>query len=250
MKNAMKLTQVLGLLCLSVGTVSAQTPAQPTTPVQPNQPTPRNQDVQGQGVQGNMNQADMQQMQKMDVQQLLNRFDNDKDGNITKNELPTRLKDEFAKCDKNNDGKLDKEELREHALKMNARSDQGQQGYIMVYEAVYDPISLNDLQGTYEMLSMIDENHDGKITQEEVTAAQQKIRRRHADSVFQEWDKDNDGKLMKTEVPTRLMTEFNKVDTDSDGSISKEEMEEAFVSKPMNNDNNPGNNTPGIDRNK
>ena len=238
--TVLKFTQILGLLCLSVSTVLAQTTGQPTTPVQPGQAeTPTQPNVRDKN-----NTEQMQQMQQMDVQQLLNRFDSNQDGSITKNELPNRLQDHFAKCDKNSDGKLDQEELREHALKMNAQSDQGQQGYLMVYEATYDPISLNDLQSTYQMLTMIDGDHDGKITQKEVTDAQQKVRMHHADSVFKEWDKNGDGKLMKEEVPNRLQSEFDTVDTDHDNHLTKEEMEKAFMAQPMKKDNADSTNEP------
>lgn len=46
------------------------------------------------------------------------------------------------------------------------------------------------------------------------------------EKVFQ-MDSNNDGKLSKTEVKGRLQKDFDKIDTDKDGFITKEEFEKA-----------------------
>jgi len=48
---------------------------------------------------------------------------------------------------------------------------------------------------------------------------------------FEKWDKNNDGKLSKNELPKPFQKNFTKVDTDNNGFISIEE-HKAFLSRP------------------
>lgn len=45
---------------------------------------------------------------------LLNQFDNNKDGKLTKSELPGFIWDRLAKADKNGDGEVSKDEIEAH----------------------------------------------------------------------------------------------------------------------------------------
>ncbi|MCK0192315.1 EF-hand domain-containing protein [Arenibacter sp. F20364] len=47
------------------------------------------------------------------------------------------------------------------------------------------------------------------------------------DEIFEEMDKDEDGKLSKEELKGPIKNDFTKIDTDEDGFISKEELEKA-----------------------
>jgi len=47
------------------------------------------------------------------------------------------------------------------------------------------------------------------------------------DKMFAEMDANNDGRLAKLEVKGRLAENFDKIDTDGDGFITKEEMKNA-----------------------
>ncbi len=47
------------------------------------------------------------------------------------------------------------------------------------------------------------------------------------DQIFETMDVDKDGKLSETEVKGPLKNDFSKIDTNSDGFLSKEEIEKA-----------------------
>lgn len=173
----------------------------------------------------------VERWQQVDVQHFLNRFDRNDDKAISKDELPARLQDNFSKIDRNRDGKLDATELRAHALRMNAAADQCQACYVMIYRAQVDPVTLKDLQHSYQLMRSIDEDNDGKITAEEIRTAQKKVREHHARSIFQDWDRNKDGRLSKDEVSRFLAAHFDHIDRNKDGHIDREEMQQAFVAR-------------------
>lgn len=164
-----------------------------------------------------------------DVQHFLNRFDRNQDKAIQKDELPARLRQDFDKLDRDSNGKLDRRELEQHALRMHNACDQCQETFIMIYRAEADPLTLKDLQSSYKLLRMLDQDEDGKITKQELKAGMKKIRAHHAQTIFHEWDANNDQKLTKKEVGRFLGERFDMLDKDGDGEISLEEMEQAFV---------------------
>lgn len=47
------------------------------------------------------------------------------------------------------------------------------------------------------------------------------------DEIFEQMDKDEDGKLSKKEIKGPLKNDFSKIDTDEDGYITKVELEKA-----------------------
>lgn len=47
------------------------------------------------------------------------------------------------------------------------------------------------------------------------------------DEIFEEMDKDEDGKLSKKEIKGPLKNDFTKIDANEDGFLSKEEVEKA-----------------------
>lgn len=64
----------------------------------------------------------------LSVDQIVERlmfFDKDKDGKITKNELPERMQDLIAKGDTNKDGALDKDEIKALATKLQREGSVG-----------------------------------------------------------------------------------------------------------------------------
>lgn len=55
-------------------------------------------------------------------------------------------------------------------------------------------------------------------------ARQSRGGRMNADQMFEQYDKDKDGKLSKEELPERMQAFFDMLDTDADGFISKDEL--------------------------
>ena len=85
----------------------------------------------------------------------------------------------------------------------------------------------------------LDTDKDGKLTKEEFRMAFPELRRRAAaDATFAEIDTDGDGFLSRAEViafqtkqgstEERANELFDKLDTNKDGKVSKEELRKAF----------------------
>lgn len=83
----------------------------------------------------------------------------------------------------------------------------------------------------------LDKDGNGYLSQEEFSNAARfqrpkkrkggKGQRRSAADIISTMDQNDDGKLSKDEVKGRLAEHFSKVDTDDDGFITKEELEKA-----------------------
>jgi Ca2+-binding EF-hand superfamily protein len=113
------------------------------------------------------------------VANLLNQFDTNKDGKISKDEAKGRLADAFDRFDTNKDGFLDKDELRRVAAFMIAQRGRpgGGSG---PQSADFDDLDRNadgrltreELKGTpyFEHFDEIDTNKDGKIDKKEFQA--------------------------------------------------------------------------------
>jgi collagen type III alpha len=111
---------------------------------------------------------------------MIERNDKNDDGKLSKDETPEWLKGAFDRADTNSDGFIDQPEL-EHAFQtmQAARGGQGQGG-----------------QGSGQF--------------------------------FKTLDKDGDGKLIKEELPERMQGNFDRLDANGDGFIVIEEFQRAM----------------------
>jgi Ca2+-binding EF-hand superfamily protein len=69
-----------------------------------------------------------------------------------------------------------------------------------------------------QILAKFDTNHDGKITQDDLTAA-------HAEKILAQFDINHDGKITQDEVQALRTDEFKQMDTNGDGFLSMEEFQ-------------------------
>ena len=160
------------------------------------------------------------------VRNFVQRQDKNKDGALSRNELPADMRDGFKELDKNNDGKLDASELRSHAARMQACMQPVEVVTIWTIEAV-DPVTKDELQAAYDQLRQLDKNNDGKIGDDEVKAAREQAIAKRINTAFERMDANDDGKLSKQEALGH--PGFAQADKDNDGSVSKHELKAAIM---------------------
>jgi Ca2+-binding EF-hand superfamily protein len=140
--------------------------------------------------------ADSAQVDRM-VQAMLDRFDVNKDGKISKEEAKGKLAENFDRLDTNKDGFLDKEELRRAARFVLANMPKGEgskPGEKKNAPAAVPPG--NDFDA-------LDRNADGRLSREEVKGTE------FADH-FDEIDTNKDGGIDKKEFKAYLRKKAEK----------------------------------------
>jgi len=131
------------------------------------------------------------------LDRLFQRFDKDGDGKIALKDLPERLRERLVHADTNNDGQVTREEVTKAWESASA-----------------------------EMKKKIDTNGDGVISDEERV----KARVAFWDKRFAELDQNKDGALTSNEVPARVWSHIKVADANTDGKISRVEIDAALAS--------------------
>lgn len=143
---------------------------------------------------------------------LIGRFDTDKDGSISLEEAPDRMKNRFAKIDTNDDKSVSKEELQASFAKMRgARGEQGQ-----------------GRKGGKGKGKGNKPNKDG--TGKARNQEGQRGRRSMLDpaKLMERADTNKDGVLSLDETPDRMKKMFDRIDADSSGTVGADELKAAF----------------------
>jgi Ca2+-binding EF-hand superfamily protein len=73
----------------------------------------------------------------------------------------------------------------------------------------------------------IDTNHDGKLSQGEIQAWRQAEKARREQAAFNRMDTNGDGGISKDESIGKVLAHFDQIDTNHDGVISPDEMKAA-----------------------
>lgn len=159
------------------------------------------------GAKGKMEQGQAQGRRRggpQMMEMMFNRFDADKNGSISAEEAPERMQQRFDKLDTNGDKSISKEELQ--AAFANMRGGQG--------------------KGRGEK---------GKGAKGQQGAKGQKGRRGQMgrgqmdfSKMLESADKNKDGAISMDEAPERMKRSFDRIDADSSGTISKEELKAAM----------------------
>jgi Ca2+-binding EF-hand superfamily protein len=121
---------------------------------------------------------------KGSAEDFIKRFDKNKDGYLTKDELPPRLAQAFDRFDRNGDGKLDKQEVE-------------------------------------QMLQMLRKRFG--IEKNEPVAAGPEVDRIVA-RMLERMDTDKDGRISRAEAKGPLAENFDRWDTNKDGYLDKDEL--------------------------
>ena len=169
-----------------------------------------------------------------DLAKQLMAFDKNHDGVLTPDELPERLQSLFTRADANHDGKLTPTELRTLAAKQAPPPAPPER------EAFRDPLvtaldtnhdgtlSAAEIAAAGTTLLTLDANHDGQLTSDEMRP-RPPAPAEQAAHLIAESDKNSDGKLSRSEAPDFLQGQFERIDTNADGLIDRDELA-AFLS--------------------
>jgi Ca2+-binding EF-hand superfamily protein len=134
---------------------------------------------------------------KLTPDEFLERFDKNKDGVLTKDELPPGLARNFERYDRDGDGKLDKKEVRQ----------------------------------MLEVAKRLFADQPAEKPSDKPAVDNAAVERRVTD-VFERMDTNKDGKISKDEAKNFIAQAFDRIDTNKDGFIDKEELRR-FVARNM-----------------
>lgn len=167
-----------------------------------------------------------------DVEAFIRDYDRNKDGYLSKDELPERFRHNFDKLDTNKDGKLSAEELRKGEVYLHPRRRPSDVVFVLVEMSEGDDSCVGELQTIYDFLRRLDSNKDGKIHADELKAARVELIKRRVNAIFRELDTDKDGKISREEAKGRIKRYFDELDSNKDGFVDHGELSRAAAEKP------------------
>lgn len=183
------------------------------------------------------------------IDQILQRFDANKDGKLSKDELPEQAAERIMRADANGDGVVTKEEL-EEVRKRIAGGQRGGEGRGMPNpEQLFQRLDANgdgklskdELPERFgQRIMQADADKDGVVTKEEFAEIAKQMGggrggpggQQDVGQLFARADKNGDGKLTKDELPGPLAERLMKADANGDGALTKAELEEARKKAP------------------
>lgn len=172
-------------------------------------------------------EGDSKAQKGFDAKAFLDKYDKNKDGKLSRDELPEGTRKGFDRIDADSDGKVTQSELQRHGERM-ARSGPVEVVTVWVVAAARDPIDREDLQNAYESLRKLDADNDGKITDKEIEKGRTEMISKRIDAMMRRCDGDNDGKISKEEAQCGgLSRYFDQLDRDKDGFIDRKDLEQA-----------------------
>jgi Ca2+-binding EF-hand superfamily protein len=166
-----------------------------------------------------------------DVDRFFEEYDRNKDGFLTRDELPERLRANFDKIDANKDGKLSKDELRKNSTWLHPRRRPSDMVYVLIEMSDCDVGCTEEVQRVYDVLRKLDANKDGKIDAGELKAMRLAIVRERVDYLIKELDADKDGKISKAEARGEIRHDFDHLDRNKDGYIDRDELLHAALAR-------------------
>lgn len=175
---------------------------------------------------------------QLNAEQLFARLDQNKDEKITKEELNERTQ-WLLSADANEDGEITLAEAQASLERMRERGRfrfDPEQTFTRLDENQDGKLQKDELRGPFAAgLADLDADNDGEITKQEFLARADRIRERLAqafrmptvDEMFTQYDANQDGKLVKDELPERTADFVLRADRDNDGAVTKEELQAA-----------------------
>jgi Ca2+-binding EF-hand superfamily protein len=168
---------------------------------------------------------------KSGAHEFIRRHDSDEDGKLSRRELPPRMRSDFDRLDRNQDGSVTQQEVEQHANQA-MRSPRGRLSstptevtFVWILDANRGEAELNELQGAYDALRKIDKNNDGKVTREELSARREQVASQWCDKCFNRLDGNHDGELSTDEAQdSTFADQFAGIDQNNDQSLTKSEI--------------------------
>ena len=168
---------------------------------------------------------------RFDLERFLKDYDTDKDGSLTRNELPPELRSAFDHLDADKDGKVSPEELQRGIAHLRPARRHSDVLHVLIEMSDCDDTCHGEVQRAYDILRKLDRNKDGKIDADELKAAREQIVKDRVDYLFKELDKNKDGKISRDEAKGMLRQDFDEIDRDKDGFIDREELTRAATAR-------------------
>lgn len=173
--------------------------------------------------------------QQSDARQMIDQYDENGDGMLQRSELPQNMRRNFSQLDRDKSGDLSASELRQHSRKMQSNTVPVEVVCVWVSDVDRGRLSLDDLQTAYDTLQDLDENNDGQISRNELQRRRQEIASRWSKQVVKRLDQDNDGQVDQEEArDSFLARQFDHVDRNGDGNISRQELQRSIASSQQN----------------
>jgi len=160
-----------------------------------------------------------------DVDEFMKEYDRNKDGFLSKDELPERFRYLFEKLDTDKDGKISRAELEKGIYHMQSKRRPSDFVFILVEMSDCDECCAEELQVVYDFIRKLDKNNDGKIDADELKAGRSDLVKKRIDGIFAELDANKDGKISKEEARGYIRRHFKELDANGDGFISRDELE-------------------------
>jgi hypothetical protein len=174
---------------------------------------------------------------------FLMRADANNDGVVTRPEFDASRATEFARLDTNRDGQLSREEMRagrhwggrgggRRGPDGDGPGGPGGHGFDLThFDANHDgAISRQEFNTRPDgLFDRLDTNHDNVIAAQEQQAAQQAMQQRIAERRANRPDPDTngDGNISRAEWDAMGSAQFQRMDADNDGRVTREEGESA-----------------------
>jgi Ca2+-binding EF-hand superfamily protein len=107
--------------------------------------------------------------------------------------------------------------------------------YLLIEMSDCDEGCQGELQHIYDVLRTLDKNKDGKLDADELKAMRHQLIEQRADHLIKQLDADKDGKISRSEAKGQLKKDFDRIDTNRDGFIDRDELIHAISEKPSLN---------------
>jgi len=169
-----------------------------------------------------------------DADEFIKEYDTNKDGFLSKEEMPERFRHNFDKMDANKDGKLSREELQKGFTHLQPQRRPSDFVFILVEMSDCDECCAEELQVVYDFLRKLDRNKNGKIDADELKSGREQLVGARVDSIFKALDANKDGKISREEARGQIKRHFEDLDANKDGFISRAELLKAAHETPEN----------------